>query len=137
MLGLSLTRHRQTLQELFTSISTLVVREKQSPACGFLTGHEATMNLPLTGWPPMLCWQGLGNNSQLCSHQAMGALPLADASLDRRRQNAYKSTRREGRPLHWDALRRRRRGEEALRTRGALKTPGARVSGRWASVRRT
>jgi hypothetical protein len=85
----------------------------------------------------MLCWQGLGNNSQLCSHWAMGAPPLADASLDRRLQNAYKSTRRGRTPVTLDAHRRRRRGEEVLRTRGALKTPGARVSGRWASVRRT
>ena len=51
----------------------------------------------------------------------MCAPPLADASLDRRLQNAYKSTRR----------------GEALRTRGAPKTSGARVSGRWASVRGT
>ena len=49
------------------------------------------------------------------------APPLADASLDRRRQHAYKSPRR----------------GEALRTRGAPNTPGARVSGRWASVRGT
>ena len=46
---------------------------------------------------------------------SMYAPPLADASLDRRLQNAYKSTRR----------------GEALRTRGAPKTSGARVSGRW------
>jgi hypothetical protein len=45
--------------------------------------------------------------------------PLADASLDRRLQNAYKSTRR----------------GEVPRTRGTPKTPGARVSGRCASVR--
>jgi hypothetical protein len=51
----------------------------------------------------------------------MCAPPLADASLDRRLQNAYKSTRR----------------GEALRTRGAPKTSGARVSGRCASVRGT
>src|SRR5215470_4417758 len=107
----------------------------------------------LTGWPTILCWQGLGNNSQLCSHWAMCAPSLADASLDRRRQNAYKSPCRGRTPVKLGALRRRRRGEggplnwppsahlvagnEALRTRGALKTPGARVSGRCASVRGT
>ena len=77
---------------------------------------------------PILCWRGLGNNSQLRSHWAMCAPPLADASLDRRLQNAYKSTRRGRTPVKLGALRRRRRGEEALRTRGAPKTPGARVS---------
>jgi len=51
----------------------------------------------------------------------MCAPPLADASLDRWRQNAYK----------------RPRSGEALRTRGAPNTSGARVSGRWASVRGT
>ena len=51
----------------------------------------------------------------------MYAPPLADASLDRRLQNAYKSTRR----------------GEALRTRGAPKTSGARVSGRCERTRNT
>ena len=50
----------------------------------------------------------------------MCAPPLADASLDRRLQNAYKSPRR----------------GEALRTRRS-ETSGARVSGRCASVRGT
>jgi hypothetical protein len=57
--------------------------------------------------------------ANLCG--AMCAPPLADASLDRRLQHAYKSPRR----------------GEALRTRGAPKTPDARVSGRCASVRGT
>jgi hypothetical protein len=47
--------------------------------------------------------------------------PLADTILDQRLQNAYKM------PLRGDAL----------RTRGATKTPGARTAGRRASVRRT
>src|SRR5438093_3691540 len=51
----------------------------------------------------------------------MGKSPLADASLDRRLQNAYKSPRR----------------GEALHTRGATTTPGARAARRGASVRRT
>jgi hypothetical protein len=51
----------------------------------------------------------------------MCAPPLADARLDRRLQNAYKSPRK----------------GEALRIRGAPNTPGARVSRRYASVRGT
>ena len=47
--------------------------------------------------------------------------PLADTILDPRLQDAYKM------PLRGDAL----------RTRGATKTPGARTAGRRASVRRT
>src|SRR5207244_10261264 len=50
-----------------------------------------------------------------------GKPPLADASLDRRLQNAYKSPRR----------------GEALHTRGATTTLGARAARRGASVRRT
>jgi hypothetical protein len=67
----------------------------------------------------------------------MCAPPLAHASLDWRLQNAYKSTRRGRGAVKLAPLRRRRRGEEALRTCGAPKTPGARVSGRCASVRGT
>jgi hypothetical protein len=51
--------------------------------------------------------------SSFCWRISMCAPPLADSSLDRRLQNAYKSTRRGA----------------ALRTRGAPKTSGARVSG--------
>src|SRR2546428_7683921 len=62
--------------------------------------------------PQMACYEAVARRA---------CLPLADASLDRRRQNAYKSAHR----------------GEALRTRSAPTTPRACVSGRWASVRGT
>src|SRR5262249_22294564 len=77
---------------------------------------------------------------------AMGNPPPADTTLDQRLQNAYKSTHQgrapvklvsggggKGRYTLRSPLRRRRRGKDALHTRGAPKTPGARASGRCAS----
>src|SRR5215510_783582 len=57
----------------------------------------------------------------VANRRRRGDLSLADASLDRRRQNAYKSPRRGA----------------ALRTHGAPTTPGARAARRGASVRPT
>src|SRR5262249_51581055 len=78
------------------------------------TGHGSRKAGAAPAWSPIRA--RLTTDMKL-----MGKPPLADASLDRRRQNAFKSPRRGA----------------ALRTRGAPQTPGARVSGRCASVRGT
>src|SRR6266446_397509 len=78
------------------------------------TGHGSRKAGAASAWSP------------ICSRltpdlKPMGKPPLADASLDRWLQNAYKSPQR----------------GEALRPRGATTPPGARAARRGARVRRT